>query len=90
MIIYSEILNKEFDSVDACLDAELAFKRKEKEKKEAEAAHQKALDEAYHKAIDACEEYLKLAGVDVKVKECKCECDDVDWFSELLDDIFGL
>ena len=89
MIIYSEILGREFDSVNECLDAELAFKRKEKEKKEAEEKRQKALDEAYQKAIDACEEYLKLAGVDIKVKECECEQDD-DWFSELLDEIFGL
>ena len=86
MIIYSEILNKEFDSVDACLDAELAFKRKEKEKKEAEEKRQKTLDEAYQKAINACEEYLKLAGIDMKVEECKCGCDDdFDWLDEILE-----
>ena len=69
MIIYSEILDKQFDSVDDCINAELEFKRKEKEKEEARKEHQKKLDEAFDKAMKAFNEYLELAGFEVEETE---------------------
>lgn len=69
MIIYSEILNKEFDSVNECLDAELKFKRAEKEKEKVKAEHEKKLNEAYDKAMKAIDEYLELAGITVEETE---------------------
>lgn len=89
MIIYSEILDKSFDSVDECLDAELEFRRAEKAREEAEARRQAELDEAYEDAIAACERYLELAGVDVKIEnvieEDDEELDDCDFIDLLLD-----
>lgn len=89
MIIYSEILDKTFDSVDECLDAELEFRRAEKAREEAEARRQAELDEAYEDAIAACERYLELAGVDVKIEnvieEDDEELDDCDFIDLLLD-----
>lgn len=69
MIIYSEILNKEFDTVKECLDAELEFKRAEKEKEKAKAEHEKKLNAAYDKAMKAIDEYLELAGITVEETE---------------------
>lgn len=69
MIIYSEILNKEFNTVKECLDAELEFKRAEKEKEKAKAEHEKQLNVAYDKAMKAIDEYLELAGVTVEETE---------------------
>lgn len=69
MIIYSEILNKEFDTVDECLEAELKFKREEKEKERAKAEHEKKLNAAYDKAMKAIDEYLELAGITVEETE---------------------
>ena len=88
MIIYSEILNKEFDSVDECLLAEEEHKMAQEKAKAEEAERQEALDKAYNKAIEACEEYLKLAGVDVKVKHYGLDDDDDDF--EWLDRLFRI
>jgi hypothetical protein len=63
MIIYSEILDKTFDSVNECLDAEIAYKKAEAEKKEAEEARQAEIDKAYEEAIAACDKYLELVGI---------------------------
>ena len=83
MIIYSEILEKAFDTVDECLDAELEYKRAEaKAKKEAEEL-QKAKDEAYDEAIKACEKYLELCGIEIKFEE-DVE-DDPDFIELILD-----
>ena len=66
MIISSEITGKTYKTVDACLAAEKLFKeeqaKKEQEKKE--LAQKK--DEAYKKAIDACDEYLRLCGIEAE------------------------
>lgn len=69
MIIYSEILDKQFDTVDECLEAELKFKREEKEKERAKAEHEKKLNAAYDKAMKAIDEYLELAGITVEETE---------------------
>ena len=69
MIIYSEILDKQFDTVDECLEAELKFKREEKEKEKAKAEHEKKLNAAYDKAMKAIDEYLELAGITVEETE---------------------
>lgn len=66
MIIYSEILDKTFDSVNECLDAEIAHQKAEAEKKEAEEALQAEIDKAYEEAITACDKYLELVGLKEK------------------------
>ena len=73
MIIYSELLNKPFDSVDECLAAEAEFKKAEAAKDERRAE----LDKAYEEAIAACDRYLELAGLKVDIDfEDECECDE--------------
>ena len=69
MIIYSEILNKEFDTVEKCIDAEVAFKREQRKKEKEKEEHQKKLDAAYDKAMKAIDEYLDLAGITVEETE---------------------
>lgn len=69
MIIYSEILNKEFDTVEECVDAEVAFKREQRKKEKEKEEHQKKLDAAYDKAMKAMDEYLELAGITVEETE---------------------
>ena len=69
MIISSEITGKTYKTVDECLAAEKKFleekARKEKATKELEAKK----DEAYKKAIEACDEYLKLCGVELEFND---------------------
>ena len=66
MKIISEITGKEYKTVDECLAAEKIFA----EKKIKEEARKKALEEkkeaAYQKAIEACDEYLRLCGVELE------------------------
>ena len=69
MIIYSEILNREFDTVEECVDAEVAFKREQRKKEKEKEEHQKKLDAAYDKAMKAIDEYLELAGITVEETE---------------------
>ena len=66
MRIISDITGKEYKTVDECLKAEEQYKLQKKAEEKARADHKKALDEAYQKAIDACDEYLKLAGIDME------------------------
>lgn len=69
MIISSEITGKTYKTVDECLAAEKAFiEKKEAEEKAAKELEAKK-DEAYKKAIKACDEYLKLCGVEVEFKD---------------------
>lgn len=76
MIISSELTGKIYKTVDDCLKAEEEYRlQKEAEQKE------KALDEAYHKAIDACDEFLTLAGLNIDVEEST----DEEVFDELID-----
>lgn len=66
MIISSEITGKTYKTVDECLAAEKAFiEKKEAEEKAAKELEAKK-DEAYKKAIAACDEYLKLCGIDIQ------------------------
>ena len=62
MIISSELTGKTYDTVEACLQAEKAYKVEQKAKEEKKAELQKAYDEA----IEACNKYLRLAGIEVK------------------------
>ena len=66
MRIISDITGKEYKTVDECLKAEEQYMFEKKAEEKAKKEHEKALDEAYHKAIDACDEYLKLAGIDME------------------------
>lgn len=66
MRIISDITGKEYKTVDECLKAEEQYRLQKEEEEKARVEHKKALDEAYKKAIDACDEYLKLAGIDVE------------------------
>lgn len=77
MIILSEITGKEYDSVSECLYDEQKFKTEQEEAKKAEEAHKKEVDKAYEAAVDACEKYFELIGVDIHKlyeDECKCSC----------------
>jgi len=66
MRIISDITGKEYKTVDECLKAEEQYKLQKEAEEKARVDHKKALDEAYQKAIDACDEYLKLAGIDME------------------------
>ena len=73
MVIFSELTGQKYKSVDECLKAEEAFKAEQEAKKKAEEAKkaeaakkQKEIDDAYEKAMQACDEYLKLVGIQVK------------------------
>lgn len=63
MIIYSEILDKTFNSVNECLEAEIAYNEAEAKRKEEEEALQAEIDKAYEEAITACDKYLELVGL---------------------------
>ena len=65
MIISSEITGKTYKTVEECLAAEKKFIEEKETTKELEAKK----DEAYKKAIAACDEYLKLCGVEVEFKD---------------------
>ena len=64
MRIISDITGKEYKTVDECLKAEEQYKLQKEAEEKAKKEHEKALDEAYKKAVAACDEYLKLAGID--------------------------
>ena len=66
MRIISDITGKEYKTVEFCLADEKKFlEAKEAEEKAAKELEAKK-DEAYKKAIAACDEYLKLCGVDLE------------------------
>lgn len=62
MIISSEITGKTYKTVEECLAAEKKFVEEKEAEKELEAKK----DEAYKKAIAACDEYLKLCGIEAE------------------------
>jgi uncharacterized protein YgiB involved in biofilm formation len=64
MRIISDITGKEYKTVDECLKAEEQYKLQKEAEAKAKAEHEKALDEAYKKAMAACDEYLRLAGIE--------------------------
>ena len=64
MRIISDITGKEYKTVDECLKAEKEYKLLKEEEEKAKKELEKAKDEAYKKAIDACDEYLKLCGIE--------------------------
>ena len=64
MIISSELTGKTYKTVDECLKAEAEYKKAQEEAEKARIDHEKAMDEAYKKAIEACDAYLKLAGIE--------------------------
>ena len=67
MIIYSEITEQKYDSVEECLKAEKAHMEAERKRKEEAENKQKELDKAYDEAISAAERYFELAGIDEKL-----------------------
>lgn len=66
MRIISDITGKEYKTVDECLKAEEQYKLQKEAEEKAKKEHDKALDDAYKKAIAACDEYLKLCGIDME------------------------
>ena len=66
MRIISDITGKEYKTVELCLAAEEKFLKDKAEKEKAEKELAAKKDEAYKKAIAACDEYLKLCGVEVE------------------------
>lgn len=70
MYVYSEILNKKFDTVAACKAAELEFAKAQKKNDEAKAAIEAELDtlevkieELVNKYNQLCDEYEEKFGV---------------------------
>ena len=66
MRIVSDITGKEYKTVDECLTAEKKFLEEKVRKEEAAKELEAKKDEAYKKAIAACDEYLKLCGIDME------------------------
>lgn len=64
MIIISELTGEKYKTVEECQKAEENFLKEKKEQAKAKQAHREALDKAYNEAIEACERYLKLSGVE--------------------------
>lgn len=84
MIISSELTGKTYETVEECLKEEKEYRKKEAEAEKAKKAKQKALDEAYKEAINACNKYLKLAGVGTVSKVLAKEAaSDFDSFFQL-------
>lgn len=69
MRIISDITGKEYKSVDECLAAEKAFEEKRAKEEAEKKALQEKKDAAYKKAIEACDEYLKLCGIEVEFND---------------------
>ena len=89
MIIYSEILEKCFDDIGECLHEEFEYKKAKAEaeaKKEADEL-QEAKEKAYNEAIEACEKYLNLCGIELRFEEDEEDADDEepDFLKLLLD-----
>lgn len=66
MRIVSDITGKEYKTVDECLAAEEEFLEKKAKEEADKKAFQEKKDAAYKKAIAACDEYLKLCGIEVQ------------------------
>ena len=66
MRIISDITGKEYKTVDECLMAEEDYKLQKEAEEKARKELEAQKDEAYKKAIAACDEYLKLCGVEVE------------------------
>lgn len=64
MRIISDITGKEYKTVDECLKAEKEYKEAKAKAEKEKAELQAKKDAAYQKAIDACDEYLKLCGIE--------------------------
>lgn len=78
MVIYSEILGKQFDSVDECLYAEeqynLRLEENARRRKQEQEKAEKAVKEGYDTLVNAWRYYLKAldkAGYDVEGMEDK-------------------
>lgn len=65
MIISSELTGKTYKTVEECLKAEKEYKLQKEEEEKAKADLQKEKDEAYEEAINACNRFLKLCGIEV-------------------------
>lgn len=66
MIISSEITGKTYKTVEECLAAEKKFMAEKAAKEKAEKDLEAKKEVAYQKAIDACDEYLKLCGIEAE------------------------
>ena len=66
MIISSEITGKTYKTVEECLAAEKKFVEEKEAKEKAAKELEAKKDAAYKKAVDACDEYLKLCGIEVE------------------------
>ena len=72
MIISSEITGKTYKTVEECLAAEKAFMEKKEAQEKAAKELEAKKDEAYKKAIAACDEYLKLCGIEIQFGDHGC------------------
>lgn len=69
MRIISDITGCEYKTVDECLAAEKKFLEEKESKEKAAKELEAKKDEAYKKAIAACDEYLKLCGVELEFND---------------------
>lgn len=63
MIIYSEVLDKKFNSVDECLAAEEEFFKKKEDEKAKALEKEKRETEAYEKLMKAWKNYEEVMGI---------------------------
>ena len=66
MRIISDITGQEYKTVELCLAAEEQFLKDKAEKEKAAKELEAKKEEAYKKAIAACDEYLKLCGIEAE------------------------
>lgn len=63
MIIYSEVLDKKFNSVDECLAAEEEFFKKKEDEKAKALEKEKRETEAYERLMEAWKNYEEVMGI---------------------------
>ena len=84
MIISSEYTGKTYNTVKECLEDEEKF-LKEKEQEELEKKKFKEeVEKAYQDAVDACERYFKLVGVNIDINDDTC----IVTYNDLDDELF--
>lgn len=89
IIISSDLTGETYKTMGDAYAAEEAFKAKKQQEEQERAAKRKALDEAYEKAMAACNEYLKLAKEEIDGIEFEFEFDDDFDIGDLFN-IFGM
>ena len=92
MRIISDITGKEYKTVDECLKAEKEYKEAKAKAEKEKAELQAKKDAAYQKAMDACDEYLRLCGIEVEFTDngYKAKIHSNDKADKIFEDILNL